>query len=419
MQVSCYCIDACLLQTTICVLFVITVCIPHITLIRFSQHICVCVLSWRSSLSKHRHLLWEGWPDGPHVCSDFIFLYIYIDMSLSSVINKALQPLGWRNAFWMFPHTHSLPHLLTPPLSPPCTAGILRTGDAHVSMWQKNLPMIPFSVLTVLLSSLKVLRTWWWATKVWVLFLTPLFASITHALLHLPSASLSLPCAESTSHPPPLVGFFRGCIPSGLAPSRWMVWSFPLFPSFFLSLSVFLSLSLCCLDFPSTHCAASFTIYVPSSSNVCHAIVACQIHFHIEEKNLSTQWTMWVAGTLWGLFALFVNVLVCILAPRIWKPLAICSIFMHSPSSLSSSFSGMFCHGKLPSPLPAPMHGVRNLSFSVCESNTRPWFWLLPLSSPLYFPVSLWIFSSWNHYINIIGKRKGIWCFFHTPLSSN
>ncbi|XP_056628011.1 neurexin-1a-like [Triplophysa dalaica] len=32
-----------------------------------------------------------------------------------------------------------------------------------------------------------------------------LFASITHALLHLPSASLSLPCAESTSHPPPLL----------------------------------------------------------------------------------------------------------------------------------------------------------------------------------------------------------------------
>lgn len=81
----------------------------------------------------------------------------------------------------------------------------------RVNVTKKNLPMIPFSVLTVLLSSLKVLRTWWWATKVWVLFLTHLFASITHALLHLPLClSLSLPCAESTSHPPPLVGFFPG-----------------------------------------------------------------------------------------------------------------------------------------------------------------------------------------------------------------
>lgn len=106
----------------------------------------------------------QGWKP-----SDF-----YIDLSLSSVTDKALQPLGWWNAFWMFPHTHSLPHLLIPPPLPHHAlraSPLRRCPRVNVT---RNLPMIPFSVLTVLLSSLKVLRTWWWATKVWVLFLTHL-----------------------------------------------------------------------------------------------------------------------------------------------------------------------------------------------------------------------------------------------------
>lgn len=40
-----------------------------------------------------------------------------------------------------------------------------------LSPWQPCLPMLPCLLLTVLLFPFKVWRTWWWATKVWALFL--------------------------------------------------------------------------------------------------------------------------------------------------------------------------------------------------------------------------------------------------------
>ena len=40
-----------------------------------------------------------------------------------------------------------------------------------LSLWQPCLPMLPCLLLTVLLFPFKVWRTWWWATKVWALFL--------------------------------------------------------------------------------------------------------------------------------------------------------------------------------------------------------------------------------------------------------
>lgn len=39
-----------------------------------------------------------------------------------------------------------------------------------LSLWQ-HLPMLPCTLLTLLLFPFKVWRTWWWATKVWALFL--------------------------------------------------------------------------------------------------------------------------------------------------------------------------------------------------------------------------------------------------------
>ena len=40
-----------------------------------------------------------------------------------------------------------------------------------LSLWQPCLPVLPCLLLTVLLFPFKVWRTWWWATKVWALFL--------------------------------------------------------------------------------------------------------------------------------------------------------------------------------------------------------------------------------------------------------
>lgn len=40
-----------------------------------------------------------------------------------------------------------------------------------LSLWQPCLPMLPCLLLTMLLFPFKVWRTWWWATKVWALFL--------------------------------------------------------------------------------------------------------------------------------------------------------------------------------------------------------------------------------------------------------
>lgn len=42
--------------------------------------------------------------------------------------------------------------------------------------------MIPCSLLTVLSFSFKVWHTWWWATKVWALFLLPAIPPLSHSL---------------------------------------------------------------------------------------------------------------------------------------------------------------------------------------------------------------------------------------------
>lgn len=80
-----------------------------------------------------------------------------------------------------FSPSHSSP---VPPL-PKYHRHLLCRRCLRVSVAQ--LPMIPCSLLTVLLFSFKVWHTWWWATKVWALFLLPA----------IPPLSLLLPlCSE-------------------------------------------------------------------------------------------------------------------------------------------------------------------------------------------------------------------------------
>lgn len=136
---------------------------------------------------------------------------------------------------WTFP-THPLSSFSSPP-SPvsPWNCDTPRASQhrhpgfprcLHVNVTE-SFHMIPISVLTVLLSSLKVLRTWWWATKVWVLFLyPPFFAAISHPFLHPSSASLSLFALIPPHIASLLVGIYGACFLSGLALTQWMVWSF-------------------------------------------------------------------------------------------------------------------------------------------------------------------------------------------------
>ncbi len=176
------------------------------------------------------------------------FFFSNLDLSFSSVTDKALQPLGWGNAFWMYLHAHSLPHLLTPtPLpTPPHIAGILRSDDARVSMWQNT---FPWSRSLCWLCSCLPLRSCApddgrprYGFHFLLTFLPP---SATPSSISLP-LSLSHCLVLNPPHLPSLlVGIYWGCFLSGLALSQWMVWSFPFFPHPLLCLSLFsLSLSL-------------------------------------------------------------------------------------------------------------------------------------------------------------------------------
>lgn len=121
----------------------------------------------------------------------------------------------------------SLLFLFLRPLLPysSTSTGICTETDACVSVWH-SLPIIPCSLLTVLLFSFKVWHTWWWATKVWALFLF-------HSCLHF-SSSLS-PCAQNRrlllTHS--LLGY-SGLVHSAALHSEWAVWFFILAVAFFL-----------------------------------------------------------------------------------------------------------------------------------------------------------------------------------------
>lgn len=70
---------------------------------------------------------------------EVIYFLSNLDVSLSSVTDKALQPLGWWNAFWMFPHTHSLPHLWPHPTPTP-QASTVQTMPACQCDQKKTFP---------------------------------------------------------------------------------------------------------------------------------------------------------------------------------------------------------------------------------------------------------------------------------------
>lgn len=98
LQIFCYCIDI-----LVCNLF-------NLNFVKI-QYVYVSSSSC-GSLTRRTACLMYG--DSEVI----FFLFSNLDLSLLSVTNKALQPVGWGNAFWMFPHTHSLPHLLNPPQPP-------------------------------------------------------------------------------------------------------------------------------------------------------------------------------------------------------------------------------------------------------------------------------------------------------------
>lgn len=86
------------------------------------------------------------------------------------------------------PPTSLCPTLSLYPSTPWVTLTSALVRDACVCRYH-SFPMIPCSLLTVLLFSLKVWHTWWWATKVWAI---SLFLSFLHCLLcsHCPQSGV-------------------------------------------------------------------------------------------------------------------------------------------------------------------------------------------------------------------------------------
>ncbi len=194
--------------------------------------------------------------------------------------------------------------------------------------------------------------------------------------------SLSLPCAESSSSPFTAGRDLLGLLSFWLGAESMDGWSFPFFPHPLLCLSLSLSLSLSVVHskFPSTHLAASFAFlfFSPSFSQqspLFHCCLPTSFSYR-GGKILSTQWMMWVTGTsLMGLFTLCKCASLYSWA-RNWKALAVCSIFMHSPSSLSSSCSGMYRDRKLLSSLACPLPFLSAMHVWVSSEHNLSFFYL-------------------------------------------
>lgn len=99
----------------------------------------------------------------------------------SKLLMTHCNPLWWRECSslkTLFVH----PPLTLRPTFPvsqhsSCDTDIHSAEDTSMSLTD-TLPIIPCSLLTVLLFSLKVWHTWWWATKVWAQFFPNSHSSI-------------------------------------------------------------------------------------------------------------------------------------------------------------------------------------------------------------------------------------------------